>query len=132
MSQTKLEVEQALAPGLDTEVAEKLAKLRSILRGFESVLMSAALHHPGPEVILAFDADDAGRALVAEVSALLADCGKTITAEYPSQGKDWNEQLQSVNARIRELAHSRIQECSTEDHASRARRSRTQNEERER
>ena len=36
MSQTKLEVEQALAP----EVAEKLATLRSLLAGFESVLVA--------------------------------------------------------------------------------------------
>lgn len=36
MSQTKLDVAQGLAP----EVAEKLASLRSILRGFESVLVA--------------------------------------------------------------------------------------------
>ena len=40
MSQTKLESEQTLAPELEAAVAEKLETLRSILRGFESVLVA--------------------------------------------------------------------------------------------
>jgi hypothetical protein len=59
-------------------------------------LHCAGAQHPGPEIILAFDNDEQGRKYEAEARVLLADTGKTIAADYPPPGLDWNDQLQAT------------------------------------
>lgn len=61
-----------------------------------TLLHRAAEKHPGPEIILAYDNDQAGYQYETDTRGLLADAGKTITAHYSSHGKDWNEQLCTV------------------------------------
>jgi hypothetical protein len=51
------------------------------------------------EIVLALDNDEGGRQLARRIRSELADCGRTITEDFPAEeGTDWNDVLRnSVN-----------------------------------
>jgi Toprim-like/Protein of unknown function (DUF3991) len=57
------------------------------------LIKEAAAKHPGKTVILGFDNDDGGKAFEKNTRELLKDSGKEIITQWPTQGKDWNDQL---------------------------------------
>ena len=63
------------------------------------LIKEAAAKHPGKTVILGFDNDDGGKAFEKATRELLKDSGKDIITQYPTQGKDWNDQLTGRDSR---------------------------------
>lgn len=59
-----------------------------------SVLADA--YQRGAEIVIATDADDAGRRLAAEIQAL-APAGAKIERQEPKTGKDWNDELRQCH-----------------------------------
>jgi hypothetical protein len=57
------------------------------------LIKEAVAKHPGNTVILGFDNDDGGKAFEKATRELLKECGKEIVTQWPSKGKDWNDQL---------------------------------------
>ena len=73
------------------------------------LIKEAAAKHPGKTVILGFDNDDGGKAFEKATRELLKDSGKDIITQYPTQGKDWNDQLTGRDSR-KEKAATKQQE----------------------
>lgn len=63
------------------------------------LIKEAAAKHPGKTVILGFDNDDGGKAFEKATRELLKESGKEIVTQFPTHGKDWNDQLTGKDSR---------------------------------
>jgi Toprim-like/Protein of unknown function (DUF3991) len=73
------------------------------------LIKEAVAKHPGNTVILGFDNDDGGKAFEKTTRELLKESGKEIITQWPTQGKDWNDQLSGKDSR-KEKTEAKAQE----------------------
>ena len=77
------------------------------------LIKEATTKHPGKTVILGFDNDEGGKKFEEATRELLKDSGKEIITQWPTRGKDWNDQLLGKDSRI-EKAEAKEQEQSSQ------------------
>lgn len=68
------------------------------------LIKEAVAKHPGKTVILGFDNDEAGRKYEQATRGLLKDSGKEVITQWPTKGKDWNDQLTGRDSRKEKVA----------------------------
>lgn len=80
-----------LHPRAENVVVASTSGARPVLpKSLESVADTAKL------IIVAFDNDKAGRQASAKLVESLSELGKKVSAQFPSEGKDWNAQLLAI------------------------------------